>query len=201
MEGSELMVKTPYVTPQVIYLRDPPSSEPSFGKIAANGLAVGGRIYTGFGAVIGVIIMVVMIIIGSTKLYDKHTASATMIITSVVDCAKQEVSTSQGQIAVTYSCSIQVSFTADGKAYSSLAPINVMAPYPLSAGMTIVLRYDPNAPTDIVQESSPRAVGWMLIGGGAAIGVVSVGMAVLAFKSKGAAEFMGATSLIGAFRR
>lgn len=197
------VLQPPYVTsPQVIYVQAPPSSESSFGKTAATGLAVGGRVYSVIGAVVGVIIMVIMIIIGFTKLRDKHTESAPMTVTDVTACATNSSTDSQGNTTTNYVCSVSVSFVAaNGKTYSSPQPISVTASVPVVKGSQITLRYDPNNPTDITQEASPRTTGWMLIGGGVALGALSVGVAVLTFKSKGFAEFEGAAGLLSAFRR
>jgi hypothetical protein len=184
------VLQAPYVQPaypQAVYIQAPPSSESSFGKTAETGLAMGGRIYSVMGAVVGIIIMLIMVIIGFTKLRDKHTASAPMTVTSVTACSQRTTSDGQGNSTSDYVCGVAVSFTIGGKTYASPQPINVSSPVPLVAGNVITLRYDPSNPTDITQEASPRTTGWMLIGGGVALGALSVGIAVLTFKSKGLA--------------
>ena len=195
------VLQPPYVTsPQVIYVQAPPPSEPSFGNTAATALTYGGRFYSVIGAVVGVIIMIIMIIMGFMKLRDKHTASAPMTVEKVDSCT-QHLPDGQGNFTTIYVCSIMVSFVVNGKTYSSSSPLKVKVPAPLKPGDTITLRYDPNNPADITQEgSSPKTMGWMLIGGGVAFGALSVGIAVLTFKSKGFAEFEGAAGLLSAFR-
>jgi len=197
------VLQPPYVqpAPQIIYVQAPPSPESSFGKTAASGLAAGGRVYSVIGAVVGVIIMIIMVIIGFTKLRDKHTASAPMTVTEVLACNGQSISDGQGNVSVNYVCSVLVTFTIGGKTYTSPQPVSVTAAAPVAVGSLVTLRYDPNNPTDIAQEASPRSTGWMLIGGGVALGALSVGIAVMTFKSKGFAEFAGAAGLISAFRR
>lgn len=188
--------------PQVVYVEAPPvASEASFGKMAVNGLAIGGRFYSVMGAVVGVIIMLIMVIIGVSKLHDKRTASALMTVTKVTACNQQTVTDRNGNTSVNYLCSVLVKFTVGGNVYTPPQSISVTAPAPLANGDAIKLRYDPNNPTDIVQEVNPRALGWGLIGGGVFFGALSVGVAVMTFKSKGFAAFEGAAGLLGSFGR
>ena len=124
-----------------------------------------------------------------------------MTVTKVTTCSQQTVSDRNGNTSVNYVCGVLVSFTAGGNAYTSPQTINVTVPTPLAAGDVIKLRYDPNNPTDIVQEVDPQALGWGLIGGGVFFGALSVGVAVWAFKSKGFAAFEGAAGLLGSVGR
>lgn len=179
----------------------PPPQHTSMGDTVANAAAVGGRWSAYTGAIFGVIIMIVLLIIGYTSLKDKHTASTPMTITNVTSCNQQSSSNGQGGTTINYTCTISVQFTAGGKQYSSPQPITVTSDGPLASGSSITLRYDPNNPTDIIQESSPSTTGWSLIGVGVAVGVLSVGWAVVVSKSKSAAEFAGAAALVGMVRR
>jgi len=188
--------------PQVVYVEAPPvASEASFGKMAVNGLAIGGRFYSVMGAVVGVIIMLIMVIIGFSKLHDKRTASALMTVTKVTACNQQTVTDRNGNTSVNYLCSVLVKFTVGGNVYTSPQSVSVTVPAPLANGDAIKLRYDPNNPTDIVQEVNPRALGWGLIGGGVFFGALTVGIAVMTFKSKGFAAFEGAAGLLGSITR
>jgi len=164
-----------------------------------NGLAIGGRFYSVMGAIIGVIIMIFLIIVGVTKLHDKHTASASMTVTSVNLCSGQTITDGQGNTTSNYMCDILVKFTAGGKTHASSKPITVTVPAPVTVNSKITLRYNPKNPNDIVQEPPPKATGRLMIGGGLLLGALSVGAAVLTFKSKGFAEFEGAAGLISTF--
>ena len=171
------------------------------GSEVYTGVAAFGRFQAVIGAIVGVIIAIILIIIGSMRLRDKHTASALMKITSVKQCTQQTQTDNQGNTSVNYACTIAVSFTAsNGKTYSNPS-VSVISTKPLSTGMAITLRYDPSSPSSIVQEASPKALGWGLIGGGILIGGLAIGAAVLSFKSKGFAAVEGTAGLIGAFRR
>lgn len=193
---------SPGLNPQIVYGQAPPvASEPSFRKMAANGLAIGGRFYSVMGAVVGVIVMLIMVIIGVSRLHDKRTASALMTVTKVTACNQQTITDRNGYTSVNYLCSVLVKFTVGGNVYTSPQSVNVTVPAPLANGDAIKLRYDPNNPTDIVQEVNPRALGWGLIGGGVFFGALSVGVAVMTFKSKGFAEFEGAAGLLSSFGR
>ena len=189
-----VLTSPPYVLlpaappPQVVYVPAPPAAPSFFGKVAANGLVAGGRFYSVVGAVVGVIVMLIMVIIGVSKLHDKRTASAPMTVTKVTTCSQQTVSDRNGNTSVNYVCGVLVSFTAGGNAYTSPQTINVTVPTPLAAG-------------DVIQEVDPQALGWGLIGGGVFFGALSVGVAVWAFKSKGFAAFEGAAGLLGSVGR
>jgi len=154
------------------------------------------------GAVFGVVIMLVMIIIGVAALRDKHTASATMRVVSVASCGPAPPADGRGDAAAGYTCAVNVSFVAaDGKTYNPPRAVTVAAPAPLAVGSAVSLRYDPGNPNDVVQEAPPKMTGWILIGGGVALGALTAGIAALTFKSKGFAEFEGAAGLLGALRR
>jgi hypothetical protein len=99
-----------------------------------------------------------------------------------------------------YECVVAVAFTAtDGRTYV-VSSVTVTASVPLAVGAMVALRYDPNKPTSIVQEPSPRLLGAGLIGGGVLLGGVAIGLAVLTFKSKGFAAVSGTAGLLGAVR-
>jgi hypothetical protein len=202
------VLQPPYVTltraaPQAVGgAASSSSSNFSFGRAAASGLAAGGRIRSVIGAIIGVIIMVIMVAVGAEKLRDKHTASALMNVVSVAACSQVQTARADRSVSVHYVCGIKVSFgTPDGRSFSPPQTITVSTPAPLAGGDTISLRYAPSDPNDVVQELPPRAVGWMLVGGGVALGALSVGMSYLAFKSKAFAEFEGAAGLLSMVRR
>jgi hypothetical protein len=168
----------------------------SLGSEVYSGVAVYGRFRAVVGAVIGVIIALLLIIIGFSKLRDKHTASASMTVTAVRACVAPPAGGGQGT-ATMYACTVDVSFsTPDGKAFHA-AGVKVTVPAQVIQGDVLVLRYDPANPSDVVQEVSPRTAGWAMIGGGALVGVTAVGIAVLSFKSKGFAAIEGTAGLIG----
>lgn len=158
---------------------------------------MGGRFYSVIGAIIGVIIMIIMIMIGYSKLKDKRTSVALMTVKSAT-CV-QLPPTGQGSTPGGYSCNVIVTFTTpDGNTYTPKNQIKVTSATPLAPGDTIPLRYDPKNPIDVAQEISPRTLGWGLIGGGILLGSLSVGAAVLSFKSRGFAAVEGSLAAIGA---
>lgn len=176
-------------------------SQSSAVNTIADGAAVVGRWSAYSGAVGGVIIMIVLLIIGYTSLKDTHTASASMKITKVTGCGQQSTADGQGNVSVNYACTISVQFTtAAGKSYTAHG-ISVTSPSPLTTGSSITLRYNPSNPVDIKQEASPKTVGWAMIGIGVGVGVLSVGWAVVVSKSQGAAEASGAFEFMDAFHR
>lgn len=175
-------------TPQAQYQQQP---GPTLGQEIYSGVAVYGRIRAVLGAVVGVIIMLTLIVIGTTRLRDPHTATAMMAVTAAT-C--YPVKDAHGNPAG-YSCDVSVRFlAADGRWY--VAPhVTVASPTPLSPGKTVALRYDPANPASVVQEVSPRALGWALIGGGLLVGGGMTALAVLSFKSKGFAALEGTAGL------
>lgn len=187
------------INTHIVRVRD--DSQPSAVSSIADGAAVVGRWSAYSGAVVGVIIMIVLLIIGYTSLKDTHTASASMKITKVTGCDQQSTADGQGNVSVNYACTVSVQFTtAAGKSYTAHG-ISVTSPSPLTTGSSITLRYNPSNPVDIKQEASPKTVGWTMIGIGVGVGVLSVGWAVVVSKSKGAAEFGGAMTAVSALRR
>ena len=180
----------------------PPAPAPAEKhSTTGNVLAIGGRVYATIGAVIGSLIALVLILIGVHELRDKHTASAPMTVVSVAQTTPITVSvTSNGttQTTTKYASSVHVTFTAaDGKKYTAVASVTM--PAPVTVGEVITLRYIPADPANSVkQEPSPRALGWGLIVGGVVLAAVTVGAAVLTFKSRTFAQIegvMGAASM------
>lgn len=161
------------------------------GGLVAEGLEASGRLFAVAGAVVGVIIMLILVLIGRVKLRDKRTASAQMTVVSATGCQRQPPGGSG------FVCTAVVAFTTpDGKHHTS-APIIVTGPSPVAVGSVVRLQYDPGNPADIAQDPSPKALGWGLIGVGLLVGVGSVATAAMAFKSKGVAAGVGAMGAIG----
>lgn len=169
------------------------------GSKIYSGVAMYGRFRAVMGAIIGVIIALIIIIIGVSQPRDPHTEIMPMTITSVSPCSKQ-ITSSRDSSSTSYQCSISVSFPAADGSSIDVQSIAVSMPTPPISGDIILLRYDPVDPTSVVQEISPRALGWSLIGGGVLLGGFTVGLAVLAFKSKGFAAIEGAAGLLSEFR-
>jgi hypothetical protein len=169
------------------------AQQPTIGDDVYTGVAVYGRIRAVLGAVVGIVIMLTLIVIGTVRLRDPHTATAMMEITAAT-C--YSVKNAQGH-PTGYSCDISVRFlAADGRWY--VAPhVGAASAAPLSVGKTIALRYDPAHPASVVQETMPRALGWALIGGGLLVGGGMTALAVLSFKSKGFAALEGAAGIAG----
>lgn len=162
-----------------------------------SGVATYGRFQAATGAIIGVIIAIVLVIIGASRLRDTHTATARMTVTAAT-C--NPLPTQPNGQSSGYACVVAVSFTAaDGRQYAA-PQVSVTSQTPLAVGMAVALRYDPANPADVVQELPPRALGWGLIGGGAIVAVGAVGAAVLAFKSKGFAAVEGTADLVRELR-
>lgn len=162
-----------------------------------SGVAMYGRFEAVLGVIFGVIISIVLVSIGISRLHDPHTSVAQMTVTDVSSCSQNTTTTtteSRGTI-VTNLCNISVAFNAsNGKRYT-VQNVEVSWPSPLKVGMLINLRYDPAKPTSVVQEMSPRALGWGLIGGGVLLSAIVIGIAILSFKSKGFAAVEGTASL------
>jgi hypothetical protein len=164
--------------------------EKSIGSDIYTGVATYGRFQAVMGAIIGTIIALILIFVGIVKMRDLHTFAAMMTVGAVNNCSQQTQKTNN-QTTITYICSVNVTFiAADGKTYSA-KNVTVSAPNPVSMGDSLPLRYNPNNPSDVVQEISPKLLGFGLIGFGLTMGVLSIGMAVLTFKSKGFAAVEG----------
>ncbi len=118
------------------------------------------------------IVMIIAIVIAYACFYNgykllqtKHTAVATAKVTSINHCTKTQ--DSYDGIQSNYYCQIMIEFY-HGNSLVQAGPIEVnnIAPYYIND--TINLRYDPENPMNIVQESSPIVWGWSLLG----IGVI-----------------------------
>lgn len=169
----------------------------SFGSTLYTGVATFGRFEAVIGAIFGVIIAIVLINIGIGKLHDPHTATAQMTITESV-CGEMQP---QNNSSVNeYGCNISVFFDVNGTRYT-IPNVSVTSQTPLKPGMFITLRYNPSNPTSVVQEISPRALGWGLIGGGSLLGIGTVTIAVLTFKYKSFAAVEGTLGIFNAFNR
>ena len=162
---------------------------PSGASLIAAGLQTGGRVLAVWRAIGGVIIMLVLVMIGSIILQDKHTASAPMTITSVLGCTQQPDGS--------YSCVASVTFnTPDGKTYTPPQLRLTNQPTPLLVGAILNLGYNPKNPNDVNPGAPPpKAFGWLLIAGGVAVGGVAIGLAVLSFKSKTYAAIEGVNGI------
>lgn len=160
-----------------------------------SGVALYGRFQAVLGVVIGVIISIILISYGISRLHDPHTSDAQMNITEVSACNQQMISGNKGNTYAQYSCNISVSFIASNGNKYNVSNINVNSSVPLKVGMSIYLRYDPSNPSSVVQEISPRTLGWGLIAGGILVSAIAIGIAVLSFKYKGFAAVEGTASL------
>jgi hypothetical protein len=157
-------------------------------SMVASGIQSGVKFLAVWRAFGGVIIMLVLVMIGSSILEDKHTASAPMTVTSVTGCTRQPDGS--------YLCAVTVSFkTPDGKSYTP-PTLSLNQPAPLTVGTVISLGYNPKNPNDVnTGVPPPKMVGRFLIVGGLAIGGLTVGLAVLAFKPKTNAAFKGVNGI------
>lgn len=165
-----------------------------------SGVAMYGRFQAIIGVIFGVIISLILISVGVSKLRDPHTSVAQMTVTSVDGCSQNTNITKKGTI-ITNLCTVSVAFnSSNGKRYT-VQNVEVSWPTPLKVGMLINLRYDPANPTSVVQEMSPHALGWGLIGGGVFLSAIVIGIAILSFKSKGFAAVEGTASLANSFFR
>lgn len=110
------------------------------------------------------------IVVGVVRLPDRHTSTATMKVT---DSACVDTSdTFNG-----FRCVVGVRYMAWGKLYAA-AGIGVDSPVRLSAGDSLELRFDPEDPTDVVQDARPRPEGVAFISVGAIILALNTVMAV-----------------------
>lgn len=159
-----------------------------------SGVAMYGRFQAVIGVIVGVIVSVILISLGISRLHDPHTSSANMSITDAV-CGQSTTTDKNGNTIINYTCTISVVFIAsNGKRYTAQS-VEVSSPTPLKIGMTINLRYNPANPSSVVQEMSPKALGWGLIGGGVLVSAIAIGIAYLSFRSKGFAAVEGTASI------
>jgi hypothetical protein len=164
------------------------------GSAIYSGVAMYGRFRAVIGAIMGTIIALVLIIIGVVRLKDRRTATATMTVVSA-SCAKRVQSDKRGDTYTDYVCIATVSYRASNGGQYVVSNVNIAAPSPLVPDALITLRYDPANPADVIQDSTPRALGWGLIAGGILVGAISVGVAVMTFKSKEFAAVSGAVGI------
>jgi hypothetical protein len=140
-----------------------------------------GRGYSVLGAIIGVIIAIICIFLGVSKLHDPHTSTATATVTKVTSC----VTSAQGgaDAGISYNCVVDATYPVGGKAYK-VTGLTVDQSAPLQVGSTFTIHYDPSNPQSAVYELSPRGTGWALIGFGLLLGGITTGIAVMTFESK-----------------
>jgi hypothetical protein len=142
------------------------------------GAATFGRVYSVIGAITGVIIAIICIFLGVSKLHDPHTSTATATVTKVTSC----VQSSQNG-ATSYTCVVDATYPVGGDKYPATG-LTVEQSSQLQVGSTFTLHYDPSNPQSAVYELSPRGTGWALIGFGLLLGGITTGIAVMTFKSK-----------------
>ena len=164
-------------------------------KAAYSGAATFGRIQTTIGAVVACVIALIMVVVGRAKLRDPNTSKATATITSVGSTAQ---STLNG--TTTYTSSVSISYTTAAGHTLTAAGLTLTGRTKPVAGQTLTVYYNPTQPTDVKIESSPRAVGWGLIGGAFLVAAFGIGVAVLARKSKVFAAVDGAAGAASLFR-
>lgn len=156
-----------------------------------SGFATIGKINAVIGAIIGSIIMIILLVIGYFKYKDKHTSTALMTITDIISDFSI---TTNGNTMFTYV--VNLAFTLPNGDDIYVSSVNYVTPQnKLSVKEKINMRYDPKNPTSVVQESSPKTTGLILIGIGLTVGALTIGTAVLAFKSQGFAAVTGATDV------
>ena len=169
-----------------------------FGSDVYTGVATYGRIRATIGAIVGVLIALMLIIIGIVLLQNRHTAEALVTVTAVRSCGNS-MSTSNGVPVV--NCSVSVAFTTDAGVAVTASGVNVSGTAAVAVGDTMYLRYDPKNPKDVRQTVSPRLAGWLCIGGGLLVGGGSVLNAYFTMKSKTYAAVDGSLALAGDLRR
>jgi hypothetical protein len=172
--------------------------DPTLGSDLYSGAAVYGRIVTTIGAVIGLIIALILIVVGIEKLRDPRTARTTGSVTKVASCHKQ-APPQKGEPAM-YACIVDVAYLVGGTKYS-LTNIATRTDKPLAVGSSISLQYNPKDPSDATSEAPPHLLGFGLILGGVAIGGVTTLIAWLARRYKGFAAFEGTASALGSIAR
>jgi hypothetical protein len=171
-----------------------------------SGVATIGRVKAVVGAVIGLIVGAVLIIIGVNRLRDKHTAAASATVTKVHTCDENVQVDRDGGRSTSYECAVDITFRAPEKSRTvNMSNMAVSSQTPLVVGSRFTIRYNPSSPTSVAQEISPKPLGVALIVGGIlVIGVTSlVAFAAIKYKPYAAAEgAIGiAEGLGGAFRR
>lgn len=142
-----------------------------------------GEAYSIYGAIVGTIVSIIMIIIGALllrrkDLYTKHVQGRVMS----ASC------TPSGQ---QFSCSMHVHYIVGGKHYSGVVSTTNSTPY--SSGQTIELAYVPSDPSKVEVYSSitPHMIGWGLLAVGILILVASWLNVWLAKRYKGYAGVEG----------
>lgn len=157
----------------------------STGSKVYSGAAAFGRVYATIGAIIGVIIALILIFLGISKLHDPHTQSVTATVTLASNCA------AAAGAGAPVTCTVSATYTVGARAYA-VTGLRVTRATPPTQGSSITLWYDPANPQDAVYENFPRSLGWGLIGFGVLLGGITTGIAVLTYKSKGFAAGYGA---------
>jgi len=166
-----------------------------FGEQAYNGAAAFGRVYAAVGALVGVVIACILVLAGVFKLRAPHTRIVTATVTRVDDCTPAVRNNSTA-----YTCTVAAVYAVGGQNYA-VGGLSVSRSVPVVTGSALTLRYDPRNPQNAVHEPSPRKLGWGLIGAGALFGGITVGVAVLAYRSKGFAAGYGAIEGLGMLGR
>ena len=150
-----------------------------------SGAAILGRVYSTIGAIISVTIALIIIIVGISILREPYTMKVTSEVTRVSNYMTE---TQNGNI--TYTCTISATYTVSGQKYA-ISGVSVSRSTPITEGSMITLYYNPLNPCSAIYEPFPQKIGWGLIGFGLLLGGLSVGIAVITYKSKGVAAAYG----------
>jgi hypothetical protein len=169
-----------------------------------SGLAAYGKFRSVVGAITGVIIAIIMVLIGFLMVNSPFKAAANMVVTKVVTC-NRHVATSPGAHSapsahVAYACVLDVHYKTAAGVAVSVANVPYSSGSPVVPGQVLRLRYEPKNPQDVMQTPSPK-MGWELIAGGCLIGALGVGTAWLSFRDRHFAEFEGAVGAMNMANR
>ncbi len=156
-----------------------------------------GRFRTTVGAVVGVIIALIFIVVGLLYAANPFRSVAKIAITKIRSCHRAPVTYDQnGQVVAEplYDCIVDVDYTTSRGKKVSVKSVPVTHPTPLYVGGELTLRYEPNNPQDVKQEANPDW-GYAIAGFGLLIGLLSVGLAEWSYENRTVAQVEGAIGI------
>ncbi len=148
------------------------------GDALYSGAAVYGRFQATVGAILGVIIAVILILVGIVGLRNVHTKTVTAKVTAA------SCSGAKGK----RTCQVTVTYVAGGEPHTATLTLDQSA----SVGDAVSVSYNPANPKDVVARLPSHAADWGLIGLGVLVGGAGLAFAAATYKSKGFAAASGA---------